>query len=69
MGRVHASDEWGEREPFSMPRFPAFSSALLASFGRFVSTTEAARVSGASALSSSSGIRSSGELDMARQGV
>ena len=52
-----------------MPRFPAVSNALLASLGRLVRTTDAAMVRGASALSSSSGIRSSGELDMFRWGV
>lgn len=57
--------------PFSTPKLPAFSSALDASFGRLVRTTDAAMVSGASVLSSSSGIRSSGELgwDMAGAGL
>jgi hypothetical protein len=54
--------------PFSTPKTPAISNALDASLGRCVNTTDAAMVSGASALSSSSGIRSSGELDMLRRG-
>ena len=57
------------RVPFSTPNTPAISNALDASLGRCVSTTDAAMVSGASALSSSSGIRSSGELDMLKWGV
>jgi hypothetical protein len=40
-------------------RLPAVSRALDASRGRFVRTTDAAMVSGASVVSSSSGIRSS----------
>jgi hypothetical protein len=61
-GSVHGTCT--TNSPFSIPNTPAISSALLASFGRFVNTTDAAMVSGASALSSSSGIRSSGELDI-----
>jgi hypothetical protein len=44
---------------FCTVKFPAVSRALDASRGKFVRTTEAAMVSGASVVSSSSGIRSS----------
>lgn len=50
--------------PFWTFRFPAVSSALDASFGRSLSTTEAAILSGASVTSSSSGILSVGDSDM-----
>jgi hypothetical protein len=50
--------------PFWMARLPAVSRAFEASFGRFVSTTDAAIVSGASVVSSSSGILSLGDSDM-----
>jgi hypothetical protein len=52
-----------------MLRLPAVSRAFDASFGRFVSTTEAAIVSGASVVSSSSGIRSFGDSDMMCEAV
>jgi hypothetical protein len=45
-------------------KLPAVSSALEASRGRLVSTTEAAIVSGVSVVSLSSGIRSSAEVDI-----
>lgn len=49
--------------PFCTTRSPAFSSALLASRGKCVSTTDAAMVRGASCVSSSSdGMRSFGEF-------
>ena len=53
---------------FSTFRFPAVSRAFDASFGRFVRTTEAAIVRGASDVSSSSGILSLGESDMMERG-
>lgn len=46
---------------FSMPRLPAVSRAFDASRGRFVKTTDAAMVSGASVLSSSSIALSAGD--------
>ena len=49
---------------FSTFKLPAVSRAFDASFGKFVKTTEAAIVRGASDVSSSSGIRSLGESDM-----
>jgi hypothetical protein len=58
-----------ESAPFWMARLPAVSRALDASFGRFVRTTEAAMVSGASVVSSSSsGILSFGDSDMISMG-
>lgn len=56
-----------QHAPFSTPKFPAVSNALDASRGRCVRTTDAAIVSGASALSSSSGILSSGDFDILRR--
>jgi hypothetical protein len=51
---------------FCVPKFPAHSSACVASLGRFVSITDAAIVSGTSAVSSPSGILSlpSGDVDI-----
>lgn len=46
---------------FSIVRFPAVSRAFEASRGRLVKTTDAAMVSGASVLSSSSIILSAGD--------
>jgi len=50
--------------PFCTLKFPAVCSAFEASRGKFVSTTDAAMVRGASCVSSSSdGMRSFGEFD------
>ena len=55
--------------PFCTLKFPAVCSAFEASRGKFVSTTDAAMVRGASVVSSSSGILSFGDSDMVRVDV